>query len=110
MSVRLRRPLAALGLAILLPVPALADSIDGRWCSDDGRQMTIAGPQIVTPGGARLAGNYDRHAFSYAAPAAEPGAGSTISMVLVNEDTVRVQAEKPAPRTETWRRCGPPTS
>ncbi len=71
--------IAALGLAMLAG-PALADAIDGNWCHTDGRRFTIRGPEIVTPGGKRMEGNYSRHWFSYVAPAPEPGAGETIFM------------------------------
>src|SRR3954449_5542598 len=41
--------LAVLSLAV--PTTALADAIDGNWCSADGHQMTINGDDITTPGG-----------------------------------------------------------
>lgn len=92
--------LLALGIGA---TPSRADSIDGDWCFTDGRHLTIRGPQITTPTGKRLDGNYDRHAFSYVAPAPEADAGKTIAMTLVNENTVHVRsAESPA---QVWRRC-----
>ena len=77
----------AFGLG-LLASPAFADAIDGNWCHSDGRRFTIRGPEIVTPGGTRMEGNYSRHWFSYTAPAPEPGAGQTIFMALADENTV----------------------
>lgn len=112
----LRRPLvhrsAALGLgfaAILLSTaPARADAIDGDWCFADGKHMQIAGPAIVTPGGKRTDGDYRRHSFSYVVPATETGAGQTVQMILLNENTVRLKlADGPM---QTWHRCGPPIS
>ena len=95
---------AALALVLgLWATSSRADAIDGDWCFTDGRHLTIRGPQITTPTGKRLDGNYDRHAFSYVAPAPEPDAGKTIAMTLVNENTVHVRsAEAPA---QVWRRC-----
>jgi hypothetical protein len=92
--------------------PAFADAIDGNWCHSDGRHFSIRGPEIVTPGGQRMEGNYSRHAFSYAVPAPEPGAGQTIFMTLVNENTVylRQGETSAAAAPETWVRCSPSIS
>lgn len=84
--------------------PALADAIDGDWCSTtEVKQFRIEGPKIVTPAGTRTTGNYSRHAFVYVVPDGDPGAGESIAMTLLNEEEVRVFAGKAAP--ETWRRC-----
>jgi hypothetical protein len=88
---------------------ARADAIDGDWCYRDGRRLSIAGAQIVTPGGKRLTGNYSRHAFSYTAPANEPGAGATINMTLIDEGTVHLR-QGAAAETQVWRRCQKPGS
>ncbi|HET6468801.1 MAG TPA: hypothetical protein VFG43_10530 [Geminicoccaceae bacterium] len=81
---------------------ARADAIDGNWCAGDGRTLTIAGPRLVTPGGASITGDYDRHGFAYVVPPGEPGAGGRVAMVLLNEDTVRIVAGlEPA----IWHRC-----
>jgi hypothetical protein len=100
---------AALGLA-LLAGPALADAIDGNWCHSDGRHFSIRGPEIVTPGGKRMEGNYSRHWFSYTAPALEPGAGKTIFMTLADENTVYLRLGEPTSAPETWVRCSPSIS
>jgi hypothetical protein len=85
--------------------PARADAIDGQWCLGSSH-FEIDGPNIRTPGGNRIIGNYDRHGFTYIVPANEPGAGTQIIMVLLNEETVRLtRAQGPAP--EIWRRCKP---
>jgi hypothetical protein len=97
----------ALGL-LLLAGPALADSIDGSWCHRDGRRFSIHGPEIVTPGGTRMAGNYDRHGFSYVVPTPEKGAGKTVEMMLANENTVYLRHSDS--EQETWLRCSPSTS
>jgi len=98
--------LAACGAAALLAGagPARADAIDGNWCSPDGRQsMTIDGPRILTPGGARITGLYDRHAFAYQVPAPEPDAGAPVSMTLVNDNTLFLTVGN-GPQ-QTWKRC-----
>jgi hypothetical protein len=84
---------------------ARADAIDGNWCSRDGRSMSISGPQIVTPGGTRMKGDYDRHGFRYVVPAAEKPAGAKVDMSLVDEETLYVRVG--AGPVKTWRRCKP---
>lgn len=92
---------------------ARADVIDGDWCSPDGKHLSIRGPDIVTPGGTRASGNYDRHAFSYVVPARDPNAGFTVAMRLVNEETMQfrigadAQAAAGAPM-QIWHRCTTP--
>lgn len=96
---------AAIGAALttLAAGSARADSIDGNWCAPDGRQMSINGPEIVTPSGARTSGNYGRHDFTYSAP----GSGDTVSMRLMNESTVQLRPSATCERTEIWQRCRP---
>jgi len=65
----------------------------------------ISGPNIRTPGGNDITGNYDRHGFDYIVPANEAGAGTKIVMVLLNEETVRLTRGTSAP--EPWKRCKP---
>ena len=96
-------------LALLAPAgSAWADAIDGHWCFADGRRLSISGPDLVTPGGKRMTGDYDRHAFAYVVPDGELGAGSTVFMVQLNEETIWVKIGTPpstASDSETWRRC-----
>jgi hypothetical protein len=109
MSTHFKTVILALGLA-MLAAPAFADAIDGNWCHSDGRHFTIRGPEIVTPGGKRMDGNYSRHAFSYAAPVPEPDAGQTIFMTLANENTVYLRHGEAAAAPEMWVRCSPSIS
>jgi hypothetical protein len=83
---------------------ARADAIDGQWCLG-ASHFEINGPNIRTPGGNQLTGNYDRHGFTYTVPANEEGAGTQIAMVLLNEETVRLTRGVSTP--ETWKRCKP---
>jgi len=97
------------GLALMLCLAsgqsAWADAIDGDWCSPEGKHVSIKGPQIVTPGGAKMAGQYSRHAFSYVIPAPEPQSGATIFMSLMGETTVLVREGSPVAQPVTWKRC-----
>lgn len=95
----------------LLPGAARADAIDGHWCHPKDGRMSISGPDIVTPGGTRMLGNYGRHSFSYVVPAAEPGAGSTIQMVQLNEETIHVARDATGETPpQVWHRCQAPVS
>jgi len=38
-----------------------------------------------------MQGNYTRHSFLYVVPPAEPDAGQTVAMILVNEETVNLR-------------------
>lgn len=93
----------------LAALPAFADAIDGAWCRENGLRLSINGPTIITPGGARIQGDYSRHAFSYVVPPGEPGAGATIEMRLLGEYDMQ---SRPAGTTTPvdWKRCGPAVS
>jgi hypothetical protein len=102
---------AAVGTTVFLfAAPAFADVIDGIWCSKEGRSLSIDGPNIITPAGNKITGNYNRHAFDYKVPASEPGAGSTVTMILVNEETVNLWMGSGLPEpasVQVWLRCKP---
>jgi hypothetical protein len=106
---RLRTFAAVLALC-LVAGPALADAIDGNWCHNDGRRLSIRGAEIVTPGGLRMEGNYSRHWFTYVVPTAEPGAGQTIFMTLLDEHNVDLRRGEATASPERWVRCSPSVS
>jgi hypothetical protein len=97
-------------LLLALPTMALADAIDGDWCSADGQHMTIHGDDITTPGGARIKGNYDRHAFDYVVPAGETGSGETVNIVLRSEVLAVSRQGAANAAIKEWRRCANRTS
>ena len=96
-------------LALVLTLPAgaaLADRIDGEWCSPDGlRHVRINGPQIETPGGQNSTGDYERHAFTFTIPEGESDAGTVVQMHLLGETAVRVWFGLDDP--VVWGRCRP---
>jgi hypothetical protein len=94
---------------LFLATAAKADVIDGDWCHDDGRRFSIRGPTIITPAGQRTQGQYTRHSFRYTAPEGAPEAGLDISMLLLNELTVRLQPGTDG-TPQIWHRCKPTTS
>jgi len=93
-----------------LTFPAQADAIDGSWCNPERGNLEIRGPQIVTPGGARLTGNSARHTYDYVAPADEAFGGKTINMALVDDETVHVVILDGPGNIEVWHRCTAPVS
>ena len=96
-------------LLLLSATVAWADAIDGDWCLGT-KTMSIRGPDIVTPGGQRMKGDYTRHSFSYTVPSGEPGAGEVIAMILRSEYLLHArQGGQDAPLQE-WRRCSAKTS
>ena len=102
---RLLSPVLALAALAGAVSPALADAIDGNWCSEKtGKTMQIEGPSIVTPGGTHMTGRYSRHAFSYTVPEGEEGAGAAVAMRLVDENDVQMQVGE-AGEPSMWHRC-----
>ncbi len=90
------------------PGGARADAIDGEWCFSDGRNFSINGPNITTPGGNKITGDYDRHGFAYVVPQGERDEGAAIVMNLIDDDTVHVRDKaKPKNNPQVWQRCRP---
>ncbi|MGL4496934.1 MAG: hypothetical protein ACRCXM_16265 [Beijerinckiaceae bacterium] len=101
-----RLPPRVMIFTMLFAMPALADAIDGDWCSPEGRKsISIEGPKVRTPGGATITGSYGRHDFSFVAPAGDPSPGTRVDMRLMGEQSVRVTEGDAAPAI--WRRCPP---
>jgi hypothetical protein len=97
-------------LLLYSPGGALADAIDGDWCHDNGKRMSIQGPDIVTPGGSRIKGDYDRHSFNYVVPAGEAGAGEAVAIVLMSEYLAHARQGAATAAVQVWRRCQPGVS
>ena len=112
MTTRWRGIVAAAGSAMLLAsaAPAWADAIDGDWCRDDGKRMSIHGPAIVTPGGKSTSGDYTRHFFSYVVPADEAGAGDTVAITLLSEYLAHSRQGGDTAPVQVWNRCRPDVS
>ena len=90
--------------ATLITSGAHADRIDGNWCKGLKR-LHIDGPQIVTPGGTKMTGDYDRHAFTYVVPAGEDDAGATITMQQMHEELMQWQSSTNPSDVQDWIRC-----
>ena len=77
------------GLLSCVASPALADQIDGDWCSTtEVAHFTIDGPNIITPAGTATTGDYRRHFFTCVVPAGDPGAGAKIDMQQLNHEEI----------------------
>ncbi|UCH74475.1 MAG: hypothetical protein JSU82_01035 [Rhodospirillales bacterium] len=97
--------ITAVVLIMLPPSPARADRIDGNWCYRE-RHMSIDGPTIITPGGTRMTGLYDRHGFQYTVPDGEADAGARVDMIQFDDQTIQVTTTGAGSRrTEIWNRC-----
>jgi hypothetical protein len=98
---------AAATLLCLAAMPARADVIDGDWCKADGKRMKIRGPEIVTPGGNLIRGEYTRHSFVYVIPPGEAGAGETVSIILISEYLAHARQGGADAPIQIWNRCPP---
>ena len=89
--------------------PALAGVLDGSWCAPDGRSITVAGTNVVTPGGQKTSGAYNKEAFHFRVPPGEWDAGKEIWMELKTPDSARVSSlsdhQQGPPPHDRWRRC-----
>lgn len=101
--------LAAIVVALLTgPGAARADAIDGHWRHKNGKRLSVHGADIMTPGGAAIKGDYDRHGASYIVPPGEPHAGRSMVMALIDEDTMHMSEGTLRVSPEfatTWHRC-----
>jgi hypothetical protein len=95
--------------AVLLVVAARADAIDGSWCYK-GRHLAIEGPKILIPSGKQITGDYDRHGFIYTVPPGDKGAGMSIFMGILDDETMELRVGSEQAKPEMWRRCAAPVS
>jgi hypothetical protein len=101
------RACAVVAFVFVLASPAVADAIDGDWCGEKGLHLTIKGPEITTPSGVTMKGNYHRHEFSYTAPPGDGDAGMQIYLKLLSEEWMNLYQMKDGKpgEAELWRRC-----
>lgn len=102
--------IATTAVFLSFTAPALADKIDGDWCStDDARNLNIDGPAIRTPPGAETIGEYGRHTFQYDGVEGTAEAGHTIFMQQFGDDDMRLRRTVNGQTLpdEQWRRCKP---
>jgi hypothetical protein len=90
---------------------AVADRIDGTWCSPEGKSVSIVGPNVVTSRGTAVDANYNRHHIDYAIPAGEPDEGGTFRADQLNDNQIRVVLTgadgEPKGEAQIWTPCKP---
>jgi len=96
--------LAVLALTTISASPVKADQIDGNWCRGL-KQLSIDGHNIITPGGTKMTGEYDRHGFRYVVPASEPDAGAAIIMSQVDDGLMQLSTSAKPDDLQDWNRC-----
>ena len=97
------------GAVLMVAIAARADAIDGSWCYK-GRHLAIEGPKILIPSGKQVTGDYDRHGFIYKVPPGEKGAGSSIIMGVLDDETMELRVGSELAKPEVWHRCAAPIS
>ncbi len=109
MIVSIKRGLLISSMFLATTTIAVADQIDGTWCSPSGDSMTIEGARIVTPGGNVVTGTYNRHHVDYEVPPGEAEAGNRVSADQLNDEQIRVIVigKDPAANapSEVWTKC-----
>ncbi len=109
MSMPLKRLVPAVVALCLSSGAALADRIDGDWCSPANATMTIDGSQVVVPSGKAITGQYNRHHFDYVVPEGDDAAGAHVHADLIDEEEMIVTVTPPsatAPGAPVlWKRC-----
>ncbi|MEO9874587.1 MAG: hypothetical protein ABJM26_13770 [Anderseniella sp.] len=105
----IKRGLLILFMLLATTTIAVADQIDGTWCSPSGASMTVEGTRIVTPGGNVVTGRYNRHHVDYEVPEGETDAGGRVSADQLNDEQIRVivMGKDPAANapSEIWTKC-----
>ena len=109
MIATIKRGLLISSMFLATTTIAVADQIDGTWCSPSGDSMTIEGARIVTPSGNVVTGRYNRHHVDYEVPQGETDTGNRVSADQLNDEQIRVIVigEDPAANapSEIWTKC-----
>ena len=100
---------AALVLTMLAS-SAWGDTVDGEWCSADGRRLIIEGSEVTTPDGLKTIGNYDAHHYLFTAPPHEQDGETQIDIVLVTANSIHIRylretVGETEMQPERWLRC-----
>ena len=97
-------------LCILGALPALADSIDGIWCTKDGKRVSINGPEITLPDGVKTKGAYGQYEFLYFALPNDPEPDAQFFLKLRGENSMDSYVIKNHHRSDPtkWDRCVAP--
>lgn len=109
MTMHFKRSVLAMVLLIGSTANALADKIDGTWCSPSGKSISIEGVRVTTPSGRTVIARYNRHHIDYEIPEGEPNAGDLFTADQLNEQQVRVsvvgEGKSDTDAPEIWTPC-----
>lgn len=90
--------------------PVWADSIDGKWCSEDGkRRIEIKGSTGIWGRGLVIDGTYLRYTYLFSMPAGEPDAGQPVEMRFRRADQ-RMLVRIGTGEQTVWQACLPEVS
>ncbi len=111
MSSRPETLIAALFMVALSTSPALADQIDGEWCSPRGGRIVVDGSNVTTPSGASVKANHSRHHVDFDIPAGEESAGDHFSADQLSDNEIQVTishntSAKPVTQEIWTKHCG----
>ena len=99
-----------MGCIAISNLPAHADSIDGKWCSEDGkRRIEIQGALGIWGRGVNIDGKYFRYTYLFEMPAGDVDAGQPVEMRFRRADQsmlVRIGTGD----QKVWRTCLPEIS
>ncbi|MDD9922720.1 MAG: hypothetical protein OXQ92_10650 [Boseongicola sp.] len=89
---------------------AVADSVNGLWCSGDGRQFEISFEEVTLDSGEVVFGDYDRHHFLFTMPSHSRLGDTTVELVMGMKDRAIVRYISQSGielhhEMETWARC-----
>ena len=102
--------LAVCAMTFLSGGTAMADSINGIWCGQDGQRTEISYEEVKLSDGTEVYGDYDRHHYVFKMPPHGEWAGATVDLVLGSEDVVFARyisesGEELLSEPEKWTRC-----
>ncbi len=108
---RVMHAILAAPILLLSTQAALADRIDGNWCSAEGKSISVDGPRVTTARGTPVDANYNRHHVDYIIPTGEPDEGNHFQADQLNDDQIRVVIVRlpggDAKPAEIWTPCKP---
>ena len=103
----MKRLLGSLVFLLLFAGTALADRIDGNWCTGSTQRIEINGPKISLNNRPAFDGQYSRHEFLYTVPAGEDHAGDQVYLRLRGEEDMTSYTIKNNEAVDPveWKRC-----
>ena len=70
---------------------AMADTVNGEWCSLDGRRLEISYENVRLNEEYDMKGDYDRHHYVFRIPPLNQDEETTFDIVLARQDVVIVR-------------------